>query len=258
MIRRYNYTGRKRLPRSAVRITIVGDKFRASWDLARQKLPASATVYVEAFSSGSPEVLRFGYGTVGDPDPEVSDRVLAGLAPEATLFNFKVVDETKHMGRLLGVAKNIRPTGDGDDGAGQQSLLPVSPVDLRHQVWRLDFNNSRPWLEVNSQIPGVMDSIKTDRRLFALVYPAVIRQVLSRALLLDGVYDPDADPDGWHSQWLRWGIHWHFDGAHPDHGNPDQCREQWEAWIEEVVDSFCKKHRARDKFIYNEAEEEDR
>lgn len=257
MIKCYNYTGRKKLPRNTVRICVSGNTFSAEWNLDEHSMPASAAVYVEAFSAGSPDVLRFPYGTVGTPDPDASDHSLQGVSTESLGFNFKVVDDSERVGRLLGVATNIKPIGDGEEEeeSGQQSILPVNPTDLGDQLWRLSYGHQRPWLDVNNRVPGIMEIAREDRRFFSLVYPALVRDILIRILVIEEWNEPDGPPDDWRVQWLKWGIHWHPDSERPAEGEPADTREEWLNWVEEVVNSFCVKHRIRDKFISPDGEE---
>lgn len=255
MIKTYNYTGRKKLPRSAVRIRIDGDTFSAEWNLDEHPMPASAAVYVEAFTAGSADVLRFPYGTVGTPNPEASDRKLGDVSGDSVGFHFKVVDESERVGRLLGVALNIKPLGDAEEESNQQSILPVNPVDLGDQMWRLTFIHQRPWLEVNNRIPDIMQIVREDRRFFSLVYPAVIREILFRILIVEEWNDPNGSDDDWRVQWLQWGIRWHPDKERPAEGDPGDVREELLIWIEQVVNAFCVKHRVRDKFIMPDGEE---
>lgn len=256
MIRRCNYTGRKRIPQKQIRIRVDEEakKFEASWNLEGTEMPASAEVWVEAFTSGSPSTERFAYGTVGTPRPGASDRSLRMLELEAVGFNFKVVDTGENIGRLLGIARNIRPVGD-DGEAGQQSILPVNPTDLGQQVWRVNFSHERPWLEVNNRIPEIMQIAREDRKFFSLVYPAVIRQILSRVLIVEEWTDPDGQADNWRVQWLKWGIHWHPDKERPVEGAAQECTEEWLRWIEDVVAAFCRMHDACDKFTAPKEEE---
>lgn len=250
MIRRFNYTDRKTIHQKSVRIRIRDDQtFEASWDLSEYEISAGGLVYIEAVSSGSYQILRFPYGTVGTPDPAASDRRLGPLAGRNLSFTFKVVDQSSRLGRLLGAAMSIRPLSKGDEESGQQSLLPFNPADLGQQVWRLSFANNRPWLEANSRIPGIMDMVREDYRFFALVYPAVVRQVLERVLFVEEMDDVDGNAGDWRVQWLRWAVHWHPDNARPpkleDNGGPDPQFE----WIEEVVNGFCDRRQTRDLLV---------
>lgn len=255
MIKRYNYTGRKKIPHSAIRVRLDGNSFEASWNLEDLGLPSAAAIVVEAFASRSIDIRRFSYGTVASPQPP-SDRTI-DLPEDSVAFNFRVVDQVDKVGRLLGLAENIRPrTGnDEEDEAGQQSILPVNPIDLGHQVWRLNYANNRTWLEVNNRIDGIMDIVRNDRRFFALVYPSVVKEILTRILLIDGLNEPDGDRSDCRVQWLRWGVHWHPDRERPSAGEPNEVEEELLAWIDEVVCEFCKQHQIRDKFALPEGEE---
>lgn len=251
MIKRCNYTGRKKIPQKCIRIRISEDakSFEASWDLKETKVPASGEVFIEAFTSASPDVQRFSYGTVGTPNPRATDRRIDMLNSDAIAFNFKVIDNSERHGCLLGISRNIRPIGDNDDDAAQQSILPINPVDLGQQVWNINFTHDRPWLEVNNNIPDIMIIAREDRKFFSLVYPAVIRQILSHILIIEEWPDPDGSNEDWRVQWLKWGIHWHPDKERPVDGELKHCRDDWLSWIEIVSDSFCTKHATCDKFI---------
>jgi hypothetical protein len=245
--RTFNFTGRKTIPHNDVRIELRPDRtFEASWQFDASHFPTEACVYVEAFTSGSQLVLRFPYGTVGTPQP-CSDRDLSTLPAQTVGFNLKVVDESADAGRLLGIATNVRGIGEGDTGAAsQQSLLPVNPADLDQQVWRLTFEHGRPWLEVNNRISGIMEIARTDPTFFSLVYPSILRSILSRVLVQEEFTDADGDLNDWKVQWLRWGIHWHPDTERPPEGNAAEHLETWEGWIEAVVQQFCRNHAVRE------------
>jgi hypothetical protein len=254
MIRRFNYTGRQRIAHKTVRINIKEDRtFDVTWNLSEYNLPDSGVIYLEAYSSGSADVIRFMFGTVGKPDN--ASGILNDISKEAATFDFKVVDESQIAGKLLALAESIKPVSEEDEESGQQSILPVNPVDLGARIWRLNFVHSRPWLEVNNQIPNIMTIIKEDRKFFALAYPSIIQQILTKILIINGFYDAESDPGDWQVQWLKWAIHWHPDNAPPKEGDLFECSDDWCNWIEQVVNSFCNKHNMRDKFIYSDGEE---
>jgi hypothetical protein len=246
--RTFNFTGRKTIQHKDVRIHIRTDRtFDASWQVDESEFPADASVYIEAFTSGSPLVLRFPYGTFSAPQrPAKPD--LSALGGQAVGFNVKFVDESADVGRLLGSAVNLRGAGEGEEGAYQQALLPVNPTDLRQQVWRLAFEHGRPWLEVNNRIDGIMDIARTDAAFFSLVYPNVVRNILARILLEEEFTDIEGDLNDWKAQWLGWGVHWHPDHERPIDGDASEQRESWEGWIDSVVDQFCQNHTVCERF----------
>jgi hypothetical protein len=220
--------------------------FDVVWDAAELKLPDTGRVRLEAFSSGSPEVLRFDWGTVAEPTPP-KERGLTSLPGGNIAFNFKVVDFDGHRGRLLGIAQNIRPIRKADDDSGRQSLLPVDPSgELGEEVWRLKFMHNNAWLQVNNKIPNIMDIARTNETFFALVYPAVLRQIFFQVLIIDQRDDADED-DEWHCKWLRWGRHWHPDKSNPPENVPNDHADQL-AWIEAVVGNFAEQHQAAHRY----------
>lgn len=248
MRRRFNFTGRKRISQKLISIQIVkeGDihACNASWDFAGLRLPPESAVYLEARIGGSPQVTRFQWGTVGNPMPP-DDRTIPEFGTQSLSFELKVVDETEEIGRLVAVSSGIRPQLADEEGGGRMPLLPVNADDLGDEVWRLKFTEERPWLEVNNQIDGIKEIVRSDERFFALVYPHVIRRILLQGLLIDGVTDPAEAEDDWRVSWLKWGIHWHPENETP----PDSDdREGIMQWIEDVAVNFCRRHEARQRY----------
>lgn len=250
MRKRLNYTGRKKIPQRLVSVSLRKTEprsFGVEWD--NLKLPPSGAVYVEAYSSGSPTVMRFPWGTVGSPAPP-AETSLTDVDGESVSFDLKVVDESESIGRLLGVCRNIRPRAPDeavDEQSGRLSILPVNPVDLGDRVWRMSFAHDWPWLEVNNQIPGIMELVRHDQRFFALVFPEIVRRILVEIVLTRGISRPDDTESEWQSLWLRWGIHWHPDGISPE--EDEDAVDAKVEWIERVVESFCRRHAVRDKFM---------
>jgi hypothetical protein len=253
MITRINYTGRAKLSHRMVQITLLDTvdsrRFELSWDF-EGKVPADSRIYVEATSSGSPFIKRFPFGTVGlpvsPPDTDLSD-----LPGESVNFTIKVVDESEHIGRLLGLAEGIREKGDGDSGeGGRQPILPVNATDLGERVWKVKFAE-RPWLEVNNQIPGIMSLVKSDEVMFALIFPEVIRQILSHVLLVERFDDCEGQGDDWRCQWLKYGVFWHPDQERPPElpETPEVDRTEFDEWIENVVNGFCNRKSVRERFV---------
>ena len=112
MIRKFNYTGRKKIKRSNVRIDLMRDSngqrfFRSGFQLDDLELPASAHVYVEAYHRSGYQ--RFDFGSVGDRKTP-TDRMLKNISDSATpLFRVKVVDRSTAHGRILASVDKVRP-----------------------------------------------------------------------------------------------------------------------------------------------------
>ncbi|MBK8979627.1 MAG: hypothetical protein IPM29_27325 [Planctomycetes bacterium] len=241
MIRRLNYTGRKRIPTHAVQLRVHETSpptFEIRLDAAGLGFPASAEVFVDVFRPRSTTTERHLLGSVGDPAPVVPRELEDGL-DDGVEFEVKVIDTTESIGRLLGVTSRMRPSlaGDAHKRATTRSLLPVNACELGDDVWRLDFSSDRPRLDVNARIPGIKELARSDRTFFALVYPAVLRRILTHILLVEEMREFDAGDDSWQAQWLKWAMHWH-----PDRAAPPPEAEDIEVslqWIEEVASGFC-------------------
>jgi len=143
MIRKFNYTGRKKIKRSNVRIDLMRDSngqrfFSSGLKLDDLELPLNAHVYVEAYHRSG--YRRFDFGTVGDRKIP-PDRQLKTISDSAIpLFRVKVVDKSTSHGRILASVDKVRPENIDNIPAGSQSLLFVEYDDLGNRGGR----NLRP------------------------------------------------------------------------------------------------------------------
>jgi hypothetical protein len=247
MIKHVNFTGRRRVPRDRVQVEVHDGQprsFDAQIDLTETRLPAGAAVYLEAMCAGSTDVERFAFGTVDRIVPP-ADRTLKKLEGEHVFFALKVVDQTERLGRILGIAENIRPYKAGKQtSTGRKGILPIDEEPLGQCVWRLSFGEHDVCLIVNSAIPELKKRARWDPLFYAAVYPAVIRQILDRALQMNAEID-EAD-DRWPSTWLRFGRDLHPERSEPPPANsPEDDRDEW---VEEIIAAFCDSHKLKDEF----------
>ncbi|HSW62827.1 MAG TPA: hypothetical protein VLH56_05920 [Dissulfurispiraceae bacterium] len=246
MIRKLNYTGRRKLPRANLGFQVHSGEdgvssFWASLSLRGFQLPPDAEVFVEAYRGAS--YMRFPFGTVGNlvmPENTILDQIPPGGVP---LFRVKIVRD----GRLIAVADRIVPHTDADDPKDRLCLLPVEFIDLGDIVWRLDLSEDHPVLQVNAGIEGIREAVRTDSSFFSLVYPEIVRQVLRHILLVENYGDEECDPDDWQGNWLR------FAQALPGVSRPPSRNLlapllDKEFWIEAAVQAFCQKWRVRERF----------
>lgn len=249
MIRRLNYTGRKRIPTGCVRIRVgeqVPARFDAEVQLQGLEFPADARVFLDVRQGASTASRRFDLGTAGRITVP-QDRSLVGLEPESLYFELKVVEPTgNQVGRLLGQTSVIRPHRPGDpQEASILPLLPVRLVDLEAQVWNLSFDRVRPHLLLNNRIPGIHDIARTNGAFFGLVYPAVVRGILTRIVVIEDMTEPIEDDDeSWTSLWLRWAI-----GRHPDQEPAAGDAVDRLEWVEAVVREFCSERTVLDLYV---------
>ncbi|MBO3803983.1 MAG: hypothetical protein JTT11_08985 [Candidatus Brockarchaeota archaeon] len=206
-------------------------------------------VFIEAYYDSS--YMRFPFGTVGQIRPP-SNRELTDIdRGSIVFFRVKVVDESEQVGKILAEADGIVPHNMESVSAKRLCLLPVVFKDLGPAVWRLQYD-SRPVLEVNNRIPGVGDAIKdivrTDRAFFALVWPAVLRELLTKILIIDE-HDPlDVDLGNWRVQWLVFVRLFYAHQAPQFFSDDPSTREEQLRWIDEAVRAFCSVHGVAEKY----------
>jgi hypothetical protein len=256
MIRKFNYTGRKKIERKNISIRLVKDStlhpyFDLKLDFNADDFPDDAELFVEAYDRSS--FMRFPCGKLKNPMyPE--DRHLTAIhSTEAILFRIKIVDPSAHHGKILAVADRLTSIGESQEDARRISLLPVNFADLGKEIWRLDFWNTGPVLIVNQKIEGVSitEIVKSDELFFSLVYPSVLREILIRILIIDDAFE-DNDPESWQNLWLAFvenlpDVPKITDA--PEFENFSSNQEFFLKWIDEdVIPAFCKKFTIKEKF----------
>lgn len=255
MIRNFNYTNRKRILRDNVSFEWIDGKeeepasFKAKIDLhSAGLLRPDGQVWVEAYSG--PIVSRYYFGTVEhrvDPEDTHLSGFPRGLKP---FFKVKVVDPDDPRKRLLAFADRIAPAQREEIESGRQSILPVEYVDLGQQIWNLRMDESLdPVLQLNSTItdPVGISTLAKTPEFVALVYPAVIRQILAQLLLENDDPTIAADHD-----WLKFGSGLSSRTC-PDRDsygdNEDDFLRDARMWIDDVVDGFCRARLTKDSFV---------
>ncbi|MBW1799887.1 MAG: hypothetical protein JRJ85_04075 [Deltaproteobacteria bacterium] len=235
MIRKFNYTGRQKIKRSNVKIDLMRNGegtrfFNISIHLDELDLPDNAHIYIEAYHRSGYQ--RFDFGSVGEKSIP-SDRRLGNLSSSAIpLFRVKVVDRTFTHGRILASVDKIRPQSVDDDPTDSQSLLFVEFEDLGNVIWELDIEGDWPTLRLNTRADEISLIASSDNRFLSLVYPEIVKQILTRVLLEDEHTDPDCDDD-WPSLWLK------LASTLPGMDYPPQTgKTAQERWIEKAVEAF--------------------
>jgi len=194
-----------------------------------------ARVFIEAYYRTS--FMRFDCGSVAAYAPPDNRRLTDIDGTSIVRFRVKLVDGH----RIVAVADDIVASAEKPDAAGRMPLLPVSFSDsLEQQAWRIEFETTGPVLELNNRIPDVKDAAKNDAAFFALVYPAAVREILTRILIVD---QQPAHEEGteWWNLWLRWAQRF---STEPLPNDDEEAR----FWIENVVTGFCAQQTAIDRW----------
>ncbi|MBW0176668.1 hypothetical protein [Sediminibacterium sp.] len=251
MIRRFNYTNRLKIDRNRIDISLFKDRdgkyFRAKINLEGLEMPPQAKIYIEANYKGVYQ--RFAFGTIAHFKEPESTRLNELPETELAYFDIAIVDEAGKVGLLLGSAKGIVVSTDGSPN-DRISLLPVNPVDLKNQFWKLTFDSGdegRPVLEINKNIPDILEMARNDVKFISLVYPAAFRSVLIKLLLEQD--DFDAEEGTWIADWLKFTIAVLGIKNQPDtKSDNDELTPEQEVWVDDCVNEYCKKLQLFEKF----------
>lgn len=248
-IRRLNFTGRKKINRSDVAITVreherEASTFEAVLSLEEYELPPDAKVYIEAHRQTS--YMRFEFGTAAQPKAQDELTLSEFDTAEGVLFRIKVTSSDEPCGLLLATAEQIRPRAPEQTEERRIPLLTVRPdPGLAQQVWRLDFTGaSGPVLCVSSRA-GDHHAILRHPLVQSLVLPAVLREILNRVVHIEEHWEVDPEGD-WMSQWLKFATN--LPGSERDLP-AFQDEAVRDTWIDDVVASFCRALRSTDQFV---------
>lgn len=246
MIRKFNYTGRRKLKRQRVDISVIDERpyksFTATLDLKGLGLSDDAKVYIEPYHKSS--FMRFPFGTVAIPQTPESTILTDIPSTSIIRFRVKVVDETTKLGRIIRVADKIKPKNLEESG-NRKSILHIDwDKDLDQQIFRVTFpDNDYPRLEINRRIENAKELVKSNDIFRSLVFPVAVRQVAER-IAIGGF---DEEDDSWQSTWLKFikgVLHVNIEVEFDDDNNEDEIND----WVEEVVSAFCRKNKFRTKF----------
>ncbi len=244
-----NFTGRKRIRRKDVRISLLEAKHpdppvvSVDLDIPSYELPAHASVFVEAYRQVA--LQRFDYGTIGNIKEPEDRRLLDFETGDGVLFRVKVVDVSsgeRHAGLILAQADGLSASMENR----KRSLLCLVPdPELRDEVWRLEATDDNVHPEVRVSRHLIHDHIDFGRsnEFLSLSMPEILRRILRWAL----AEDRPEEEDGWHQprgQWLRLAIGMLEQKDLPEHiDGPNADGDQRDEWVERVVTRFCRTHR---------------
>ncbi len=248
MIRKLNYTARRRISKSDAIITF--DKstsplsFEAQLNFEKYNFEPESRVFVEAYRGNS--FMRFDYGTVENPEIP-SDRRLSEIEGAAhTRFRVKVVDD--QSGKLFAITSVLNPKQGSQDQ--HEPLLPLYITDTGNQVWNLKFDNEGVRLQANRHIKSVKEMTKTPA-FRALVFPAVIREVLFYIIFVEKCEyyeDNDMDEESPWDKWLRFIAGFYPEEYPGPSGDGYSDEQEFSGWIDGAVEAFSSKYKLKDVF----------
>ena len=200
MARSFNYTKRREIAKSSIRVSVSPTDprhcFVATFDLASYDFDSSAKVYVEAYRKN--QLLRFDFGTVGKiATPSSTSLAAFGDDMMGIRFRVKVVASNAEK-TILGMSKSFR--AENDEGGAADCILPISRLPKENEnVWEIDFEDDGPTLAINANLE---EQVVQKSYFLALVFPAVIREVLTYAFIEN---NPD-ELGEWTEDWKRFAL----------------------------------------------------
>jgi len=176
--------------------------FTAQLALDGLKFNTDARVIVEAYRGSGGLWTSFDWGRVSSLRKPPTAALDGFDSVEGLLFRVRVI-AVHEPHKILGEADKIPFVLTGEEPTKKQPLIKTVPADLGDLVWDIDFDVEPPVLRVNKAL-GNWQVVAYDKAFRTLVYPAVLREILTRILIIENWSD-DADADDWRAKWIAFG-----------------------------------------------------
>lgn len=236
MLRRFNYTNRKRISRDDVSVVLRQTDEHLEFDadlslLTTYDFQKECRVFVEAYRQTI--WSRFDFGILGALESP-PDRSLARFGTaDGIHFRVKIADPLSHH-RLVAEADGIPLKAADGSTIPTESLLRIIQVPLDAEIFRVSYDEDGPILEI-SKNAGEKSAIAKDPAFSSLVYPVVFKDILVRILLTEGHNDLD-DTEAWQTQWLLFATKLSGVVAPPQ----TEDVEELDGWIAGAVSAFAR------------------
>jgi len=247
MKRTFNFTGRKKIDRQDVTVTVSDQNglmyFDAEPRLASYQFPHNAEVWLEAHRQNL--WMQFPWGSVSALHPPTDRKLEEFDVSDGILFRVRVVQpQGQEHHKLLGEVDGVHFVKIGEPTDRRRSLITPIPETLDQLLWKLDLEGDQPRLLVNKDAkPSYRDLVKSPY-FYSLVYPEVLRRILNHVLIHPGQWVEDDDDDGWESDWMKFSRQ--LGAAWP----PPlvEMKEDRAAWIDDAVAAFARRNQLRAKW----------
>lgn len=247
MIRRINHTARRRIERKSLGIQIhrtAPPSASFSLDLSSYGFPSNALVIAEAY--GQSRNARIPLGAVGDGLIQHRADLSQFSSADGIHFRVKVIPAPPSDARLLGLAEGMAPDTDGE--APARSLLPVRVSELGELVWRIEYEQAGPVLEVNRGLLAGTAYLR-QAHFIALAQIEILRQVLLEALRRGGEEEGEGG-ESWQTRWSKLGERL---AGRPCDSDGDLLDEHYD-WIRDACEAFARQRQALTRLNLMEGE----
>ena len=235
MKRTFNFTGRKNINREDVAVTLVRTptalSFNANPNLEGYSFPGDADIWIEIYRGNL--IKQCYWGKVSQPEAPLDRDLSVFEVPDGIQFRLRVVSLADgNLLKMLGEADHVTSKDTEDNPDNRKPLITPVPDDRGQQLWKIDFIADPPVLLINNQAKDGWKDIARSSVFIALVYPQVMRSMLSKILIED---EWDEDGADWQDNWMHFAKRNYTAKVLPavsDH-------EGRERWIEDAVDAFA-------------------
>lgn len=253
MKRTFNYTGRKKIERRDIAITLREERgtlvFDADLRLASYQFPRSAEVWLEAHRQNL--WMQFAWGTTSALRPPTDRKLTEFDVSDGLLFRVRVVQpQGQEHHKLLGEADGLHFVKVGEATDRRRHLLVPVPEALDQLLWKLDMESDPPRLLINKEAKPSYRDVARSPHFISLVYPEVLRRLLTRALVQEK-WTEDDDEGGWASDWMRFARNLGVPWPPP----PPDLDADCEGWIEEATAAFARRNQLRNVWDLTHDEE---
>ena len=252
-MRRFNYTGRKKIHRDCIDIKIQENNnafsFFAAIDTSNLSLPPDANIFIEAYFQT--DWMRFNLGTVSNQYLPQNTALSQFETIQNILFRINIVSANE--GKLLAHADRLNPSLPKDELDNSRiPLLPVSSKSLEGNLWQIDYSSEdggRPILEIEKKL-GDKNAIIHHPLFTSLVLPTAFKEILIQIASSAEDIDHD-DLTDWRSQWMKFNKHLGNDFIELEN-DYDAISE----WANECTGKLCRKQNLSETFVswWNEKE----
>lgn len=239
MKRTFNYTGRRSIQRDDVSVVVryIGGNwaFDADLRLAHYRFPHNAEIWVEAHRQNL--WMQWPWGTFSAIRVPANRQLTEFDVPDGVLFRVRVVQPPgPESHKLVAEVDGIQPVKAGAADDRRRHLLVPVPDALDQELWKLDLEQEPPQLLVNRDAKPSWKQLARSPHFVALVYPEVLRRILTNILIEDDWSEDDEGSD-WQSDWIRFARNL---GGLPLLPQPG-LKSDRDAWISGAVAAFARR-----------------
>jgi hypothetical protein len=236
-MRSFNYTGRKKILRKDFALGIyTNDKDDIYFEVNLPDFMAlgycpKSKIFVEAYRKAG--YMRFDYGTVAN-NKEFDGYLSEFDDPDDIYFRIKVISEEGK--KLEGVADRIRPEIEKQTDL---SIINVRVVDLSGAIWSIEYSDENPTILLDKSFSKM--TIHSDVKFKTIILPSVLREILTRILLIEKDFSIDFDDveGDWRNRWMYF-CKETLGSAFTQEDIENMDEDKKFNWIDETVARFCR------------------